>query len=47
MSGTVSINRELERLVAEFLGTEAAVTFPTGFGTNAYNLPALMEPVNI
>jgi len=40
--GTMAIHRELEDLVAEFLGTEDAITFGMGFATNSMNIPALM-----
>ena len=38
----MQIHRELEDLVAEFLGTEDAITFGMGFATNSMNIPALM-----
>ena len=41
-AGTTSVHLELERLVAEFVGKEAAVTFGMGFATNSAILPALM-----
>jgi len=40
--GTMEIHRQLESLVAEFLGTEDAITFGMGFATNSMNIPALM-----
>ena len=40
--GTMQIHQELEELVAEFLGTEDAITFGMGFATNSMNIPALM-----
>lgn len=40
--GTMAIHRQLESLVAEFLGTEDAITFGMGFATNSMNIPALM-----
>ena len=40
--GTMAIHRELESLVAEFLGTQDAITFGMGFATNSMNIPALM-----
>ena len=33
---------ELERLVADFVGKEAALTFGMGFATNSVILPALV-----
>ncbi|VDD86103.1 unnamed protein product [Enterobius vermicularis] len=35
--------RELEQSIARFLGTEDAVCFPMGFGTNSMNIPAFVE----
>lgn len=37
--------RELEQSIARFLGTEDAVCFPMGFGTNSMNIPAFVEEV--
>lgn len=42
--GTCPIHIELERLTAEFLGVEDAITFGMGFATNALNLPTLLSP---
>lgn len=39
--GQVEVLRELDNLVAEFVGVEAAITFGMGFATNALNIPAL------
>ena len=39
--GSMQIHRELEETVAEFLGTEDAVTVGMGFATNTLNMPAL------
>lgn len=41
--GTVSLHRELEREVAEFLSKEDAVVLGMGFATNSTILPALFE----
>ncbi|XP_071079012.1 serine palmitoyltransferase 2-like [Haliotis cracherodii] len=41
--GYLEIHKELDELMAEFLGVEAAVTFPMGFATNSMNMPALMD----
>lgn len=41
--GYLDIHRELDLLVADFLGTEAAVTFPMGFATNSMNMPCLVS----
>ncbi|XP_037923980.1 serine palmitoyltransferase 2-like isoform X2 [Hermetia illucens] len=42
--GTTPLHMELERLTAEFLGTEDAIAFGMGFATNALNLPSLLSP---
>ena len=41
--GTIAIHRELEELVARFLGVEAAVVFGMGFATNSAMIPALVD----
>ncbi|XP_046337562.2 serine palmitoyltransferase 2-like isoform X1 [Haliotis rufescens] len=41
--GYLEIHKELDELMAEFLGVEAAVTFPMGFATNSMNMPALVK----
>ncbi len=45
--GTLSLHRELESTVAEFLGVEDAMTFGMGFGTNSLNLPRLASALEI
>ena len=47
ISGNLNIHRELEELVAEFVGCEAAMTFGMGFATNSMNIPILMGKVRI
>ncbi|KAK5643213.1 hypothetical protein RI129_007058 [Pyrocoelia pectoralis] len=42
--GTCEVHRELEKLTAEFLGVEDAITFGMGFATNSLNIPALLSP---
>lgn len=42
--GTNDLHIELEKLTAEFLGVEDAITFGMGFATNALNIPALLSP---
>lgn len=42
----MDIHRELDLLVAEFLGVEAAITVPMGFATNSMNMPALVSKVS-
>ncbi|KAF5302236.1 hypothetical protein FQA39_LY10275 [Lamprigera yunnana] len=41
--GTYDIHRELERLTADFLGVEDAITCGMGFATNASNIPTLLS----
>ncbi|XP_037072542.1 serine palmitoyltransferase 2-like [Pollicipes pollicipes] len=42
--GTQRLHVQLEALVAEFLGTEDAITFGMGFATNSTNIPSLVGP---
>lgn len=42
--GTNDLHIELEKLTAEFLGVDDAITFGMGFATNALNIPALLSP---
>ena len=41
--GTLKIQKNLENLLTNFLGTESAVTFGMGFATNSVNIPALVD----
>jgi 8-amino-7-oxononanoate synthase len=43
VSGRASSHAELERRLAEFEGTEAALVFPSGFAANAGTIPALAD----
>ncbi|XP_048761651.2 serine palmitoyltransferase 2-like isoform X1 [Ostrea edulis] len=40
--GYLQIHKELDELVADYLGVEAAITVPMGFATNSMNMPALV-----
>ncbi len=42
LNGTLELHLELERRLAEFLGTEAALVFSTGYQTNVGTLSALV-----
>lgn len=42
-AGSIILHRELEELVAEFVGQEAAIVFTMGFATNSLNLPCLVD----
>lgn len=42
--GTCDLHVELEKLTAEFLGVDDAITFGMGFATNALNIPTLVSP---
>ena len=44
--GNLAIHKELEDLVAQFLGVEASMTFGMGFATNSMNIPILMGKVS-
>ncbi|XP_041353081.1 serine palmitoyltransferase 2-like [Gigantopelta aegis] len=41
--GYAKIHKDLDELVAKFLGVEAAITFPMGFATNSMNMPLLVS----
>lgn len=40
--GTSALHQQVERLTADFMGTEDAMVFGMGFATNSLNLPCLM-----
>ena len=40
-SGITDLHRELETLIADFYGTEDAILFPSGYGTNIGVISAL------
>jgi len=41
----MEIHKELEEVVAQFIGVEAAITFGMGFATNSMNIPTLVGKV--
>ncbi|KAL4238540.1 Serine palmitoyltransferase 2 [Mactra antiquata] len=41
--GQLDIHHELEDLIAQFLGVEAAITVPMGFATNSMNMPCIAK----
>lgn len=43
--GTTTSHRELEEMVARFLGKEECIVFNMGYGTNATTIPALCSAV--
>ncbi|VDO53391.1 unnamed protein product [Schistosoma margrebowiei] len=45
-AGSLILHKELEDLVAEFVGQEAAIVFSMGFSTNSLNLPCLVDKVS-
>ena len=45
-SGTLAIHRQLETLVADFVGKESALVFGMGFATNSLNIPTLVDEVS-
>ncbi len=42
MTGTTPLHKELEKMMAEFLGKEDAITYGMGFATNSVGIPALV-----
>ena len=44
--GNLTVHHELEEVVAEFLGVEAAITFGMGFATNSMNIPTIVGKVS-
>lgn len=46
LTGTLDLHQEMERALAEFKGTEAAVTFTSGYGANLAVLSALFGPAD-
>ena len=46
LAGTTTSHRELEEMVARFLGKEECIAFNMGYGTNATTIPALCSAVS-
>lgn len=46
-AGSLAVHRQLEALVAEFVGKEDALTFGMGFATNSTNMPLLVDKVSL
>lgn len=44
-TGYTDLHKELDTLVAQYLGVEAAITVPMGFATNSMNMPSLVGKV--
>ena len=44
LNGTTPLHVELERELAEWMGTEAALCFSTGYGANLGTIGTLLEP---
>lgn len=44
VSGNISVQEDLEKLIAEFKGDEAAILFSTGYMANTGAIPALVGP---
>jgi len=44
-AGSTTVHAELEQIVAQFIGVEAAITFGMGFATNSMNIPTLAGKV--
>src|SRR5690606_30617755 len=42
LNGTLELHLELDRRLAEFVGKEAAIVFPTGYQTNVGTISALV-----
>lgn len=43
LNGTLELHLELDRRLAKFVGTEAALVFPTGYQTNVGTISALVQ----
>lgn len=47
IAGTMSLHLELEKKIAEFKGTEAALSLQSGLNSNIATIPALMGPDDV
>lgn len=47
IEGYLDLHKQMDRLVADYLGVEDAYTVPMGFATNSMNIPSLVGKVNI
>ncbi|VDL76629.1 unnamed protein product [Nippostrongylus brasiliensis] len=45
--GNHVVHDQIEKCVAHYLGVEAAICFPMGFGTNSMNIPSLVDKVRL
>ena len=45
-TGDLTVQQELETLVAQFVGVESAIAFGMGFATNSMNIPILVGKVS-
>ena len=44
-SGNLRLQKQLEELMANFLGVQSCICFPMGFATNSMNLPSFVLKV--
>ena len=47
ISGNINVHEKLEKSLAQFLGTESAIVFATGYMTNVGTISALFNLINI
>lgn len=45
--GYLDLHKQMDNLVADYLGVEDAYTVPMGFATNSMNIPTLVGKVNM
>lgn len=46
IEGYLDLHKQMDKLVADYLGVEDAYTVPMGFATNSMNIPSLVGKVN-